>query len=133
MTYTPKILNEILTPDTISLMTTSMTHAGLDRADWLCEEMDLVSPVFWFSRIKAKIEHRGDGTFLMKKICAYADELKATIVNEINPYGDLSLEELICWFGKFGFKKYNRNVIVRNPVNYPAAKDDGFRPNQQPI
>ena len=119
MPYTPEIYCENLSLERVSLNTKGGTCAELDRADYLANELDLdlEPPIFWFARIKAKVEHRGDGTLLMKKICAYMDQLGATIVNTINPYGDRSLEELISWFEQFGFEHICDSLVVRKPQN----------------
>jgi len=113
--YEPKLKVSNILPTHMCLMTESATVAELDRADFIAEtiEPSLKAPIFWFARIKAKIEHRGDGTFLMKKICRIADLMDAAIVNGINPYGDRSLEELISWFGQFGFQHVEEGVVVR--------------------
>jgi hypothetical protein len=105
MSYQPELHAEVVTPDGISLMTKSNTHAALDRADFHIPDCPQVvsPPLFWFSRIKAKREHRGDGTFLMKRICRYMDLMEATILNCPNPYGDRSYDELVSWFSQFGF------------------------------
>jgi|GEM_PF-4185725 len=91
--------------------------AELDRADHLADEYELMPPVFWFARIKADPEGLGRGTALMKKVCEHADALEATIVNAINPYGRMNLEELQEWFQKFGFELIHKGLVIRKPQN----------------
>jgi hypothetical protein len=117
--YFPEIAFERVNEHEITIMLKSASVAELNRADYMADygsDYDTLNvPIFWFSRIKAKVEGRGDGTFLMQRVCHHADQLKATIVNAINPYGRKNLEQLIKWFERFGFEHVEENLVVRRP------------------
>jgi len=72
----------------------------------------------FFNRLVVPKELRGEGlaTELMKQVTQWADKKKVNILNGVNPYGDLSLKQLIAFYGKFGFKapnKKNPEILVR--------------------
>jgi hypothetical protein len=114
--YEPEIAIENISKTHISISLKSRAVAELDRADFLVDQYDgLVPPVFWFARIKSVTESQGDGTFLMKRLCRHADELGVTIVNEINPYGRMDMDELQEWFQKFGFELIRDGLVIRKP------------------
>lgn len=41
----------------------------------------------------------------MQELCTWTDEKKATLIAEINPYGDLGREKLIQFLFYFNFKQ----------------------------
>jgi len=114
-----KIIVDTANEREIRIYLDSRSCAELDRADYLADDENIQThlecPVYWFARIKARVEGQGDGTLLMKRVCDHADHLKATIVNCINPYGRMNLEQLIQWFSKFGFDYVGNETVVRKP------------------
>lgn len=71
--------------------------------------------IFLFDTLKAKVEGQGDGTFLLRRLCEIADEKRIIIVNPVNPFGNMSYENLVKWYRKFGFKRLRSNIMVRYP------------------
>jgi len=125
-TYEPEILVERANERGVTIYLKSGSAAELDRADFMKSDIEdfidfeLQVPILWFARIRSKVESVGDGTFLMERVCHHADCLRASIVNEINPYGRMNLKELIAWFGKFGFQDVGNGMVIRRP-NYADA------------
>jgi len=115
LTYEPEIAYEFADEQHITVMLKSRSIAQLDRADFLIDQYDVVleSLLFWFARIKAIHEGRGDGTLMMRRVCYHLDKMKATAINEINPYGKRDLEELIGFFALFGFQQIGEARIMR--------------------
>ena len=72
---------------------------------------------YYFNRlvVHGKIRKKGVGTRLMQEMIDWADYKKINIILEINPYGEMDLEQLIIFYGKFGFKHYcrKRNTMIR--------------------
>ncbi len=58
----------------------------------------------YFNRIKTRPEKQGMGTLLMKRLCHFADTKHLIIYAELNPYGELNLNQLISFYQRFGFK-----------------------------
>ncbi len=122
----PEVKIERANEHEITIYLKSGSCAELNRSDFI-DEFDLQPPIFWFARIKSKVEGRGDGTLLMERVCHHADRLGASIVNEINPYGRMNLEELIDWFGKFSFKDVGHGVVVRRPKHGDDAQCEAVK------
>lgn len=78
--------------------------------------IELQEPVFWFSRLKARTEGIGEGTKLMVELVRVLDQRKATVINGVNPYGNLSLSELIKFYQKYGFKYLKDGIMIRFPT-----------------
>lgn len=62
-------------------------------------------PWFWFSRLSIHKKNRGQGwgAAFMEAICKVADREKFHILNGVNPYGEMSLEQTISFYEKYGF------------------------------
>lgn len=61
---------------------------------------------WWFFNrlfVPEKLRRRGLATKLMEQVVTWADQEKINILNTINPYGDLNLEQLIHFYSKYGF------------------------------
>lgn len=100
---------------TISIMTYNGSVADLSNI-FPIKEIDGLT--FYFNRIKVKGEFEGigEGKELMIEVCRYADELNATIYNELNPYGKRDLDSLKSFFGSSGFIMFKEpHVMIRRP------------------
>jgi GNAT superfamily N-acetyltransferase len=75
---------------------------------------------YYFNRlvVHGKIRHQGIATRLMQEMVEWVDYKKINVLLEINPYGDLDLEQLIIFYGKFGFKHYCRKKDTMIRVVY---------------
>lgn len=86
--------------------------------EMVCPLVDTeLDDIWWyFNRIHVPsvIGNQGLGTQLMNQVCAWADENHFNIVDELNPYGALDLEQLISFNKKFGFE------LVGDPHIYPV-------------
>tara|TARA_Y100000310_G_C20694347_1_gene824436 strand:+ start:3195 stop:3581 length:387 start_codon:yes stop_codon:yes gene_type:complete len=117
-----KIRLRIVRDDYISLNTEMNSTAELSRmgkksVDMYNKDfdMDLKEPVFYFNRIKAREEGKGEGTLMMKELIKILDEKKVTVINELNPYGNLNLEDLQKFYSKYGFVKKQDHLMIRKP------------------
>lgn len=109
---------ETVTEERISLWTELGSCAELDKiAPGIVESLGckLTEPIFWFCRLKAKVERQGEGTKLMKRLVQILDERKITVVNGPNAYGSMSLEQLKIFYRKYGFKDVDEGIMVRYP------------------
>ena len=114
-----KIYHEHITDEHISLWTEIASCAELDR--WPLQSfndlnLELTEPVFWFNRLKAKVEGQGEGTKLMERLVQILDEKKITVVNGLNPYGSMSMDELKDFFKKYGFEDIGNDTMIRYPI-----------------
>ena len=75
--------------------------------------LDLPDPVFWFTRLKAKVEGRGEGTRLMRRLVEILDERGITVVNALNPYGSMDVQALTEFYKKYGFSEVEEDLMVR--------------------
>lgn len=62
----------------------------------------------YFNRINVPKQDRsnGIGTELLKSLLNECREQNIALICEINPYGDLTYEQLDTWYRKYGFKGY---------------------------
>lgn len=118
----PEIEREIINDEVICLTTNEMAICELsifgmetNKEFLLGHELECPYPLFFFHRIKSRKEGRGHGTILMKRLIEICDERGIAILNSINPYGRMNLEELKVWFGKYGFVEVTDHVVVRFP------------------
>lgn len=60
------------------------------------EELKDVNGVFYFSRLNVpeKIRGRGIGKSLMEKTIEFCEKKNYMLINTVNPYGEMNLEEL---------------------------------------
>ena len=73
--------------------------------------------LFYFNRIFVPTQFRGHGlgSFLLEKVIDFARREKKAIINEINPYGEMDLEELTDFFVRHGFKVLKEGVVYWSP------------------
>ncbi len=78
-------------------------------------KVELKEPIFYFNRLKARVERQGEGSFLMKELVKILDEKKISVINELNPYGGMNMETLEKFYAKYGFEKVDRGLMIRKP------------------
>jgi predicted GNAT family N-acyltransferase len=73
--------------------------------------------VYVITRINVPKAHRGEGVgrTLLTEICRDADELKVTLKLEINPYGEMTHDELAAWYERYGFIHDGKGTWWRKP------------------
>lgn len=110
---------ETVTAERISLWTEDCSCAELDYMPAGCDLSDLgvelEPPVFWFCRLKAKVEGQGEGTRLMRRLVEILDNKRITVVNAVNPYGCMDMEQLKVFYAKYGFEDIGNDVMIRRP------------------
>jgi GNAT superfamily N-acetyltransferase len=79
----------------------------IEKNDWLISRL-FVPPTY---------RNQGIATNLMQELCTWADEKKATLIAEINPYGDLGRDKLI----EFLFKNDFKQVEKENDILFKRA------------
>ena len=114
---------EHVTDDRISMMTEMGSCCELDRyfssdADFCDLGFVPADNLFWFTRLKAKVEGQGEGTRLMKRLVEILDEREITVVNALNPYGSMDMQALTGFYEKYGFSEVEKGLMVRNPSQH---------------
>lgn len=73
-------------------------------------------PIYYFNRIKVPKEFRENhlGSELLDKLLKYMRDNDCAMVCDINPYGDLSYEELEEWYIRHGMR-YCGHSLWYNP------------------
>jgi GNAT superfamily N-acetyltransferase len=97
-----------------------------------CAELSLIIDTenwYYFNRLFVNRKIRGNGIAkkLLEKVAIWADETKVNIFLSINPYGDLTLEQLIELYSRYGFtSKYfiDETVMVRLSNNGNEELDE---------
>lgn len=75
--------------------------------------------IYYFNRliVHQSLRNKGIASALMNKLIEVLDCNKITLICDINPYGDLDLNQLITFYGKYGFIKNpeydNDNQLIR--------------------
>lgn len=118
----PKITDEIINDEVIYMMTNEravceLSVFGMEKNKEFLSGfgIECPQPLFFFHRIRSVKEGKGHGTVLMKRLIEICDEKGFAVLNSINPYGRMNLEELKKWFGKYGFSEVTDHVVVRFP------------------
>ncbi len=110
---------ETVNDERISLWTELGSCAELDRYFGDPELCGLgfvpTDNLFWFARLKAKVEGQGEGTRLMKRLVEILDERGVTVVNALNPYGSMDMQALTAFYKKYGFCEVEKGLMVRKP------------------
>jgi len=76
----------------------------------------IAQPLFFFNRIRAKVEGQGEGTLLMQEVVKILDEKGVAVINTINPYGGMNLAALIKFYKKYGFESVDDDgLMIRIP------------------
>lgn len=62
---------------------------------------------WYFNRLYVRPEYRGQGigSVLLDKLLAYIRKSRATLLLDINPYGDMDYEQLEDFYLRHGFQK----------------------------
>ena len=114
--YTPTLVFPTkITSTTIEMITESGAICSLTMD---ITNSELPGKVFWFSRIKSKIESQGDGTLLMTELLTILDKNHITVICIPLSYGRMTYHELTDWYIKYGFrwtKLDDDEVMVRFP------------------
>ena len=69
------------------------------------------------NRINVPPLHRGKGygSKLLKEVCQKADEFGIELRLSINPYGELTYEQLLAWYERYGFEFFSKEeYLVRH-------------------
>ncbi len=68
---------------------------------------------YYFNRLNVPVRLRQQGIAkkLLQEMIEWADSIKANILLDINPYGDLSYEQLEVLYQKFGFQKLEKCYV----------------------
>lgn len=87
-------------------------------------ELKNVNGVFYFSRLNVpeKIRGKGIGKALMEKTIQFCDEKNYMLINTVNPYGDMNLEELNQFYEKSGMKLVNKDGLLIYSKNLNSKK-----------
>ncbi len=74
---------------------------------------------YFFNRllVPADFTPKNASVLLMKETINWADKNKFGIIDALNPYGRLNLEQLIKFNMLFGFKKLEDTLMIRFPKN----------------
>lgn len=88
------------------------------------EELKNVNGVFYFSRLNVpeKLRGKGIGKALMEKTIQFCDEKNYMLINTVNPYGDMNLEELNQFYEKSGMKLVNKDGLLIYSKNLNSKK-----------
>ena len=79
---------------------------------------DVTGTWYYFNRllVNENIRGRGLATKLMSRVIFWADTEDVNILNELNPYGGLNMDQLISFYKKFGFEQPNNNIPLMTRV-----------------
>jgi len=68
---------------------------------------------YYFNRLNVPVRLRQQGIAkkLLQEVIEWADSIKVNILLDINPYGDLSYEQLEVLYQKYGFQKLEKCYV----------------------
>lgn len=105
-----------MTTDFSRFGSAEISNIDFAREDYVRDYgIDIVGELWYFNRIKVKKEGTGLGTALMKKLTEILDVEKITLWDDLNPYGGMSLQQLIEFNKKFGFVSLKHGSMIRYP------------------
>jgi GNAT superfamily N-acetyltransferase len=73
---------------------------------------------WYFNRlvVHEKMRNKGVATLLMDELIKVLDEKQITLINDINPYGDLNFKQLEIFYKKYGFiETEEKSRLIRYP------------------
>ena len=84
-----------------------------DKEQFL-SEFESVDKVYYFSRLNVPEQLRGKGLakLLMKETIEFCRENNAMLINTVNPYGDMNLQQLNEFYQKCGMKLVNKQGLL---------------------
>lgn len=86
----------------------SISLAVLDFSDYYKDGL-IITRI----NVPAKYRGQGHGSNMLRELCAKADAEGITLWLEINPYGDMTYEQLEAWYRRYGFK--GTGIYKRKP------------------
>lgn len=96
-----------------------------DKEQFL-SEFENVDKVYYFSRLNVPEQLRGKGLakLLMKETIDFCRENNAMLINTVNPYGDMNLQQLNEFYEKCGMKLVNKQglLIFSNNITSDISK-----------
>ncbi len=80
-------------------------------------EFDNTKRWFFFNRLKVpkEIYGRGISKIILTELIRILDKHHIYVINTLNPYGNLNLEQLTKLYSRYGFKTIAEEVMVREP------------------
>jgi GNAT superfamily N-acetyltransferase len=83
-------------------------------------EFEKVDKVYYFSRLNVSEKLRGKriGKILMEKTINFCKENNAMLINTVNPYGEMNLEQLNNFYEKSGMKLVNEDGLLIYSRNF---------------
>ena len=91
-----------------------------------CAIADLVRPgeltrSWTITRINVPEKERGQryGSLLLWRICKEADAELRSLQLEPDPSGPLDRDQLIAWYGRYGFRMTDAGYMKRMPLAFP--------------
>lgn len=93
-------------------------------------EFDKVDKVYYFSRLNVpeKLRGLGLGTLLIQKTVNFCKENNAMLINTVNPYGNMTLEELNSFYKKAGMKLVNKEGLLIYSKNFNNNTNKKIKP-----
>lgn len=89
-------------------------------------ELQQVDKVYYFSRLNVPEQLRGKGLgkLLMQETLKFCKEHNAMLINTVNPYGDMNLQELNDFYQNCGMKLLNKQglLVFSNNINNVTKK-----------
>jgi len=97
---------------------------GKENLKLIKEELKNVNAVFYFSRLNVpeKIRGRGIGKELMEKTIEFCEKKNYMLINTVNPYGEMNLQELNNFYKKSGMKLLNEDGLLIYSKNLNSKK-----------
>lgn len=84
--------------------------------------------IYYFNRliVPKKLRNKNIASVLMSRVCFWADEHHIVIFNDVNPYGDLDLEQLKTFYKKYGFTEIikDSNSLIRHPKDFAIIESN---------
>lgn len=120
---------------------TMIGQLGADYADLIknkadkqlfLSEIENVKKVYYFSRLNVpeKLRNQGIGRLLMDNTIEFCKQNNAMLINTVNPYGDLNLNELNEFYQKSGMKLVNKQgLLIYSPkMQYNNIQTNKIKP-----
>ena len=87
----------------------------------LWEDYADLGDIYFFNRVKSNKPGHGGGTKVMKQLLNKIDSLGIPLLNHVNPYGNLSMDQLVEYYKKYGFVQYSPEYGDTVLIYYPPA------------
>jgi hypothetical protein len=80
------------------------------------------APSYFFNRLISRERGKGGGTKVLREMLDEMDKLNTPLVNQVSPYGDMSMEQIVNFYKKEGFTRMGEEFGDKLLIYHPGSR-----------